>query len=158
MRAWVAHVFDHEVTDPSWWWQLPDDHEESPPAVAIAHLTRLFSAPSPALDRFTDEQVGQGLWFLFMGGCSDGAYVDRLGDWTLPLRERLACLEAIPGSYRHFLAARCPDERGSIAHRDSLGVTMYFLLSGKAPFEDLSLAQRDSLVSDAGFRTYRYSE
>ncbi|MHB1847147.1 MAG: hypothetical protein ACYCWW_20170 [Deltaproteobacteria bacterium] len=146
---WVGHVFDHEVMEPSWWWQLPEDHEELPPREAIDYLTRLFSTPKSALGRFPNAQLGQGLWFLFMGECSENAYVDRLADGTLPLEERLACLDALPGFYRDFLAVRCPDATAAPPNADPLGGATYMLwdLTSLAP------SGKDATLDDALFRT-----
>ena len=85
---WVVAVFDPGVEDPC-----------PPPAQDLAHLTRLFADPVAALDGFTDEEVGIGLWSILDSGGAGTALA--LNDATLPLADRVACVGQIGTGPRH---------------------------------------------------------
>ncbi len=98
-EAWLAFVFDHPVSDPSWWW---DDHDEleavsaestRDPARLLAFLTRLFREPGGLIERYSREQIDQGFMFLISSACSNQMYP--LVRNELPWPDRLACIEAI---------------------------------------------------------------
>jgi hypothetical protein len=102
---WVIAVFDPTVDDP---WP--------PPAQDLAHLTRLFAEPVTALDGFTDEEIGVGLWSVMDSGGAGTALA--LNDTTLPLTDRVACVRAILTLYRDLFVPRCAERLG---HRDEHG-------------------------------------
>ena len=100
-EEWVVAVFDPAVDDP---WP--------PPAQELAHLTRLFRDPVAALDGFTDDEVGIGLWsILDSGGAATALAVN---DDTLPLDQRIACIRLIPAVYRELFVPRCAERLGHL--------------------------------------------
>lgn len=101
---WVAAVFDDSVEDP-----FP------PPAEDLAHLTRLFGDPGAALEGLTDEEIGIGLWSVLDSGGAGTALA--LGDGSLPLEERIACIRLIPGVYRDLFVPRCEERLGHVGEQ-----------------------------------------
>ena len=106
---WVDSVFRRPVTERGWWWEesqpSPWDPEGAPEH-ALALLTQLFRSPG-AVGRFNDQELGQGLWFLFAN--SSSAYLDVVRESTLPERDRVLCVESIFELNRDLLAPRCGD-------------------------------------------------
>ena len=123
---WVESVFQHEFRDPSWWRDegasLPLA-PEADPIHALDLLTRLFETPS-GLDRYTNPQVAQGLWFLFDSTCSE--YMALLRNPQLALPSRLRCIAAIFTLNRDLFAVRCPPELDD-PNEHSLSTTCYML-------------------------------
>jgi hypothetical protein len=96
---WVIAVFDTTVEDPS-----------PPPALALSHLTRLFNDPVPALELFTDDEIGVGLWSVLDSGGAGTVMV--LNDRSLPVLDRIACVDAMRRLYGKLLAPRCSPRLG----------------------------------------------
>ena len=63
-EEWVRHVFDPGVTAPGRHLDLDAPYWDGRPDVTLAYLTRLFADPRPALDRYADPVLSQGLWYL----------------------------------------------------------------------------------------------
>jgi hypothetical protein len=104
-EAWSAHCFDHPVHDPAWHFEMDAPVWSAPPAVTLAHLTRLFSVPASALSGYSDEQVNQSLWYIAHSGNSD--FVFTIVDATLPVTDRVACVAAMANLYDELFAWRC---------------------------------------------------
>ena len=96
---WVVAVFDPDVDDP---WP--------PPAQDLAHLTRLFADPVTALEGCTDDEIGVGLWSVLDSGGAGTALA--LNDGSLPLRDRIACVNEIRTLYRELFVPRCAERLG----------------------------------------------
>lgn len=105
--AWVSWVFDHPVGDPAWHWAL--DAVEMPlvPSTLAEYVTLLFQNPNLYLDRFSDDQLSQGFWFLVSGSCSSQMEIwfDEAVDWQIR-RSGIAATESL---FRRIFA-----ERGSL--------------------------------------------
>lgn len=99
---WVVAVFDESVEDP-----FPT------PAEDLAHLTRLFTDPTGALDGLTDEEIGVGLWSVLDSGGAGTALA--MNDGTLPLEGRLACIRLVPHLYRELFVPRCEERLGHLS-------------------------------------------
>ena len=108
-EEWVDSVFRRPVTDEGWWWDTsqprPLDPERAP-AEALELLNRLFRNPE-AVSRFSDQELGQGLWFLF--DSSGSSYLDLVRSSILPEQARAGCVESIFELNRELLARRCGD-------------------------------------------------
>ena len=106
-EAWLEHAFGHEVRlqaspwcfdpDSDWWDPTPDQ--------AVAYLTRLFEEPEPALRWFADGQIAQGLTYL-VGTSASGD-----NGWfyatSVPVEQRLRCVEAVGTFFAELFAPRC---------------------------------------------------
>jgi hypothetical protein len=111
-EEWILFTFDHSVEGPVWYHAFDDDLWDGPAAVTIAYLTQLFTEPDPALDGYSDEQIGQGLWYLVGFGAGD--YLRTLLDPTVPLADRLTCIAAIPTLFDKLIAPRVGDHLGHL--------------------------------------------
>ncbi|MCG8547453.1 MAG: hypothetical protein MJE12_24920 [Alphaproteobacteria bacterium] len=113
---WVDHCFDHKVGGLQWYFDPNAPFIELPAATAADYLTRLFRDPGPSLDRFSNEQLNQGLWYLIDSGGS--AYVvDAMAD-AVPPAERIGCIEAMFTLFEAVFAARCSEH---LSHIDEPG-------------------------------------
>lgn len=104
-EEWVVHIFDHPVTNPAWhfdpnsaWWYSSE--EES-----ISYLTQLFENNGAILAPYSDAQLNQGLWYLV--GIHSGDYLRVIRDNSVPLADRIRCIESIFNFYEHVFAVRC---------------------------------------------------
>lgn len=106
-EQWVDHIFDHTVKKNAWYWR--DNHdwwdEEKLPAQAVSHLTRLFENPLTALAKFSDDQMGQGLWYLLNSATSNYAQALKVSEVALP--DRLRCVDAMFITFQQLFAPRC---------------------------------------------------
>lgn len=110
---WVAATFDPTAEDlwPPAWQEL-------------AHLTRLFLDPVPALAAVDDDAVGAGLWSVLDSGGAGTALA--IGDVSLPLEDRVACVRAIVPLHRLLLVPRCPEVLGHLSEDGGgLATTLY---------------------------------
>jgi hypothetical protein len=93
-EEWIDDVFDRAISKEGWWWELPDDEVRELPS--IGHLTRLSAESGDWSRRFSDEQLGQGLWFIFHD-INDNLLA--LYDAKVPLGDRIDCILTIPQLY-----------------------------------------------------------
>jgi hypothetical protein len=69
--SWVRWLFDHPVAKRAWYWKSDAIEMILPPATLADYIALLFQNPKQHLDRFSDEQLSQGFWFLVGSMCSD---------------------------------------------------------------------------------------
>lgn len=150
---WVAHVFDHPGERPEWYWDLDADLSEPEPAACVDLLTQLFSDSARTLARYSDAQVGRGLWYLVNNACS--CYSLALIEREVDLAARLACIEAIPKLFAELFRARCAPElsHGSTGSSNPLNTTCYMwwdLFPGwgtpRQDFDDSALAAMSAIL------------
>ena len=103
-EEWVRYNFDHAVTDPAWYWDVDADSVELDSSPHIFYTTQLFSGSTETLSPFTDAQVNQGLWLLIGESTSE---LRVLRDETLPLADRICCVDSIFALFRDCFARRC---------------------------------------------------
>jgi hypothetical protein len=108
---WIDNVFNHPVGQSKWHWN--DDTNEIESTVAIRHLTQLFTTAQRVLSRFSNAQVGQGLWYLACGACSN--YMWPLVQNGMPWESRRNCIRAISSLFDQLFAERCLDR---LSHLD----------------------------------------
>jgi hypothetical protein len=113
-EKWVRHIFDHAVTDPAWYWDVDADSVELDPNRLVSYTTQLFSRSTETLSPFTDAQVDQGLW-LFVGATAE---LHVLLDTTLPLDDRVCCIDSIATLFKDCFAQRCT---AHLSHIDEPG-------------------------------------
>ena len=133
---WVVAVFDPAVEDP---WP--------PPAQEVAHLTRLFAGAVTALDGFSDEEIGIGLWSMLDSGGAATAVA--LNDETVPLRDRIACVREIRTLYRDLLAPRCAERLGHLSEQGGRLEMACYMFWDVASFGGPPGTREGNLLEDA---------
>lgn len=115
-EKWVEFVFDHEVRRPQWWFEpaAAEDcwwwDEESNSALAVRHVTNLFREPAILLSRYSPAQIDQGVSFLISNTCS--SHLCFLYENSIPLAERVQCVESFYPLFRDVFSVICKDELG----------------------------------------------
>jgi hypothetical protein len=143
----VTYVFDRPIDPPGQDWYFgpnaPDRHDLPPhPEILIAEA---FENSGALLSRFSDAQVGQGLWYLGSDSCS--AYMDALLDPLIPLERRLRALRSFVPLFEQVMAVRCSqhlsrlDEKGA----NPLNVACYMW------WDNLPFRFRERELLSAGF-------
>jgi len=102
---WVTHVFDHDVTDPQWYFEPDAPFWAAPAGLTLAHMTRLFEDPRAYLSTYDDERLNQGFWYLVSNAGSNHMFA--LTDTSAPLAARIRCVESFAPLFRELFAARC---------------------------------------------------
>jgi hypothetical protein len=106
-EEWVKYVFDHPVTEPEWHWDIDRDYwnEIKNSALTVSYLTQLFTNPVEALAAYRDAQINQGFWYLVHNACS--SYIFTLQDTSVPLKDRLFCIQSIYTLFDKLFATHC---------------------------------------------------
>jgi hypothetical protein len=108
---WVEAVFDHPIRTCEWYWD--HDFEERWDAlglsdsVVVEYMTRLFLDPD-RLERYSLEQVAQGIWFL-ISESSPGQSAHTLLKSNVPLQQRIGCVDAMTTFFRVFVGPAAPE-------------------------------------------------
>lgn len=102
---WIAHVFDHPVADPAWYWSTDAPVWQGSPEVTVTFLAQTFERSGELLARFTDAQLNQGFWFLTSDGCSNLMF--RLFEPEVPMAARLRALRSFVPLFEQVMAVRC---------------------------------------------------
>jgi hypothetical protein len=107
---WIDFVFNHPVTDPSWYWSSePFEHawhdQEPTPSTMVAYLTRLFEAPEFLFEQFSKDQIGEGLNLLINIACSGD--ITLFNDESVPWEERKRGFRSILSLYQRAFAPHC---------------------------------------------------
>ena len=104
---WIEHVFSHPAPtfQAAWYHDFNAEFWDGPPALTVAHVTRLFEDPDPPLTYFADSQIAQGLHYLIDCGASDSMLA--LTDPLAPLDDRVACVRSIGSLFAKLFAPRC---------------------------------------------------
>jgi hypothetical protein len=71
LPAWIAHVFDHPVADPSWYWSPEAPTWEGSPEQIATLVAETFERAGELLACFSDPQLDQGFWYLVNASCSN---------------------------------------------------------------------------------------
>src|SRR5277367_4722430 len=107
---WVDAVFDHTIRKPQWYWD--NDFVEHwgalglSDSLAVEYMRRLFLGPD-RLKGFSLGQVAQGIWFL-IGESSPAQSAHTLLKATVPLQQRIACVDAMTNFFRVLVAPAAP--------------------------------------------------
>jgi hypothetical protein len=151
------------VTTPEWYFDsdCEPDAWDGGPTLTVAHLTRLFNSPLFLMERFTAEQVNQGLWYLVSNACSD--HMVSALDGSVPWVDRRRCLEAIGTLYESLFARLCTDhlshlDRGGTAPEDvsPLNLVCYMwwdLFPSWGSPDDPSRAESDATILEVLHKT-----
>ncbi len=154
VERWVAKVFDHPGEGPEWYWDPDADLAEPEPSVRVHLLTELFRDPEPHLSRFSDAQLGRGLWYLGSNACS--SYSLALIDPKVDLEARVRCIDAVPELFARLFQPRCaPDlSHGVTGSQNPLNTICYMWWdlfpswgTPKSEIDDSALAAMTSILA-----------
>lgn len=118
LNDWIAYLFDHEVTDPAWHFDIDAPYIHLPPAAAAELISETFEKSARLLRPFTDAQLNQGFWFLVSNGGSDHMFC--LPDASVPLPLRQRALRSFVPLFEQLMAARCTPV---LSHLDEPGTS-----------------------------------
>jgi hypothetical protein len=110
-HEWLDYLFGHAVGPSGFresddWWD-----EAAAPELAVDYLTRLFEAPEVLLDRYPEDRVDRGFWFLVGESGHLGPLFGPAAAWETRRRGLLA----IGDLYERLFAVACANHLG---HRD----------------------------------------
>lgn len=103
--AWLDHCFDHPVDAEPWWAEADCAEWSGSPLATLRGVIRLFHDPIGPLSRFTDAQIGAGLWWIISPGL--GEHFNLLDRPELPLELRVECVRACATVFESVFAPRC---------------------------------------------------
>ena len=113
LAEWVAYVFDREVSDPAWHFDLNAPLLEISPTRAAELISETFEHAGELLRPFSDAQLNQAFWFLVSSGNSD--YMFCLSDTSVPWALRRRALRSFIPLFQQVMATRCSS---TLSHRD----------------------------------------
>jgi len=116
-EEWVRLVFDHPAGESNWYHRPDSLWIDISPSLCIEYMTRLFLDGERALKPYSDGQLSAGFWYLIDSGGSGHALA--LRDSTVPEKDRLLCVEAIPALFHSVFAKRCNAHLGHLSETDS---------------------------------------
>lgn len=110
----LEHVFNRPVTEPAWYWQVGDDGEADPfkdedPLTAFEFIETLCEAPGKHLAAYSDDQIGQGLNFIFNNSCSNLTHGFKAAPVSFERKE--AALRSLFHLFRDVMAVRCSPQQ-----------------------------------------------
>ena len=109
-QDWLTYVFDHPVMDPQWFFAEHAPEFEGTETDYALLIAQTFQNSGKDLERFSDAQVNQGIWFLASPSCSNFSFSLREG--TAPLPQKIAGIDSIFNLYRDCFATRCSEVLG----------------------------------------------
>ncbi len=112
---WLNFVFDHEVADPAWHWNIDYPVFTASEEEYAILIENTFSNAGRDLSRFSDAEVNQGINFLASAPCSD--YFFALKDAKVPLETRLSAIRSISTLYRDCFQSRCTETLSHLEQR-----------------------------------------
>jgi hypothetical protein len=116
LSDWIAHVFDHPVTQREWYWEENAPRWEDSPANNALFIAETFERSGELLAPFSDEQLNQGFWYLVSNSCSE--FMDLLVDESVPSTLRLCVLRSVVPVFDQVMAVRCSPH---LSHLDEQG-------------------------------------
>jgi hypothetical protein len=116
-EEWVRHVFDHDVHKPEWHFDLDADYWDGPHTLTIIYMTRLFQESLSLVENYSDAQINQGLWYIAHNACSNCMFA--LTDASVPMPDKIACVQAMFPLYRDLFARRCTPDLGHRSEGDN---------------------------------------
>ena len=105
LSNWIAHVFDHPVSDPEWHWSSDAPYWQDSPEHIATLMADTFERSGELLARFTDAQLNQAFWYLVSASCSD--FIFPLVEPSVPLPTRLRALRSFVPLFEQVMAIRC---------------------------------------------------
>jgi hypothetical protein len=119
---WIDHVFDHAVSDPPWYYASA--HATPTPCAlekrgedVVEHIAETFENAGELLSRFSDEQLGQGFWYLFYPG--ETSFMETLLDSGILLESRRRALRSSVPVFEQVMARRCSSSLSHLPDTDA---------------------------------------
>lgn len=107
-EQFIIFVFDHPVEDiQNAWYRGIDEWEWCDDSTVFEHLLRLFRNPAFLLERYTNEQLDQGFWFI-KGPCC-GFLENTLWNPDIPWSIRKELIDAMGDLYEKLFAINSLD-------------------------------------------------
>lgn len=124
-EQWLTYVFDHPVAESGQEWYWADDANwwDGPPTDTLHFLTRAFEHAAELLQRYSDAQLNQGLWFIADNACSNHMFA--LLDSGVPWAARQRCVRSIHSLFEQCFARRCTSH---LSHLDEPGASLLNLV------------------------------
>ena len=116
LSDWIAHVFDHPVSEPAWHWESGAPEWGYNAERDIGFITDAFERSGELLKPFSDEQLNQGFWYLVSNSCSEFMY--SLVEPKVAPALRLRALHSFVPLFEQVMAARCSPH---LSHLDEHG-------------------------------------
>lgn len=111
----LRFVFDRPVTEPAWYWQGSDEEadpfEGEDPLTAFEFIEALCEAPGKHLAAYSDDQLGQGLNFIFNNSCSNLTHGFKVAPVSFERKE--AALRSLFHLFRDVMAVRCTPQQAA---------------------------------------------
>lgn len=132
-QEWLTYLFDHEIVPglPEWYWQENAPVFQATPAEEIELWIALMQNAERDLQLYSDEQVGQGLWYLFSNVCSDHCFQVTSAD--LPLSKVVEMYDTIRLLYTGVFSQRCAPVLGHLSEEGSPLNTICYMLWDVSP-------------------------
>jgi hypothetical protein len=109
-QEWIAHVFDHPVSEPEWYWSLSPFEPLFSGGTAIVDLIAYtFERCGEDLAAFSDAQIDQGLRYLLT---SPFDFFYPIRDSNAPLANKRHAIASIYQLYSHCFSRRCAEVTG----------------------------------------------
>ena len=125
---WLSYLFDHEIIPglPEWYWRDdPPVFKAAPEEIAELWIAMMRRSETD-LQSYSDEQLGQGLWYLFSNGCSDHSL--EICGGGLPGEKITEVYEAVNWLYSGLFSNRCTQTLGHLSEAGSeLNLICYML-------------------------------
>lgn len=106
----LNYVFQRPVTEPAWFWQAGAEADEpfngEDPLTVFDFMAQLVHTPATGLAGYSDDQIGQGLQFIFSGDCSGLSHAFKSAPVSFEQREEV--LRKLWHLFRDVLVPRCP--------------------------------------------------
>lgn len=116
-QEWLIHVFDHEVKDPQWYFDIDAPEFSASPTEITELLSRTFLHAGKDLSGYTDAQVDQGFWYIVSVSGSDFMFALKSSD--VPLKARSQAIRNIQHLYSDCFAKRCDESLGHLGEKGS---------------------------------------
>lgn len=115
---WLRYLFDHEIEPglPEWYWRDNAPVFEAAPAEIVELWIATMKNAGADLQGYSDEQVGQGLWYLFSNACSD--HSQEVRDKSLPVEKVIEVYDSMRWLYTDLFSRRCT---GTLEHLSEKG-------------------------------------
>ena len=108
-RQWLAYAFDRPVTPNGWYFDLDEEPEfDSGPAETVGLIGLTMARSGTDLRPFSDDQVGDGLNYIFSNLLSDHVFSFHSEEVSQPLKT--AAILAMKRLYEDCFDPRCPLE------------------------------------------------
>ncbi|HTD67319.1 MAG TPA: hypothetical protein VK846_12395 [Candidatus Limnocylindria bacterium] len=118
-EEWITHCFDHEATQPEWYWDSSLPAWTASDVITVEYVTQTFAESGTILKRFTDAQVAQGLSYIYSNSCSD--IMPALFGQEVPQAMRMSCVQSFLDLFTRCFAARCSNH---LSHLSESGVNV----------------------------------